>query len=260
MPRGRLPLRGIRIATYDGMKKLFQTLGFGAALFALGSPGVFAQAETPTYANAEVISVDMQRRVVVLRTPRGTRETLVLDDLLASTSVKAGDRVIVTVRGGPGRRRISAMSVVTRVPVASAPPAATPRPSARPGRTDAERAESHARYSALVASISRQAQAVDGLWSGFVTACAVKPVSNDGGGRDWFGLWDGRVQADYSGGQCRDLHNQIVNAGEGIKKAMAAAESGIEESLTPGQVRDIRKTHSMNWDGWLLPAPQRRDP
>lgn len=243
------------------MKKLIHTLGFAAAVLALGAPGVFAQAETPTYSNAEVISVDMQRRIVVLRTPRGTRETLVLDDLLASTSVKAGDRVIVTVRGGPGRRRISAMSAMTTpLPVTTTRPAATPRPSVRPGRTDTERAESHARYGAQVASISRQAQSVDALWSGFVTACAVKPVSNEGGGRDWFGLWDGRVLADYSGGQCRDLHNQIVNAGEGIKKAMAAAESGIEETLTPGQVRDIRRTYSMNWDGWLLPAPQRRDP
>ncbi len=243
------------------MKKLFQTLGFGAALFALGSPGVFAQAETPTYANAEVISVDMQRRVVVLRTPQGRRETLVLDDLLASTSVKAGDRVIVTVRGGPGRRRVSAMSVMTTgVPVASARPVVTAMPSPRPGRTETERTESHARYAAQVASISRQAQTVDALWSGFVTACAVKPVSNEGGGRDWFGLWDGRVIADYSGGQCRDLFNQLVSAGEAIKKAMAAAESGIEETLTPGEVRDIRNTYSMNWDGWLLPAPQRREP
>lgn len=243
------------------MKKLFRTLSLAAAVLALGASEILAQAETPTYSNAVVVSVDMQRRIVVLRTPQGTRETLVLDDLLASTSVRAGDRVIVTVRGGPGRRRISAMSVMTtRVPVASARPAATPRPSARPGRTDAERAESQTRYAAQVASISRQAQSVDALWSGFVTACAVKPVSNEGGGRDWFGLWDGRVLADYSGGQCRDLHNQIVNAGEGIKKAMAAAESGIEETLTPGQVRDIRKTYSMNWDGWLLPAPQRREP
>lgn len=241
------------------MKKLFRTSCFSAALLALAVPGALAQSETPTYSNAEVISVDMQRRVVVLRTPQGARETLVLDDLLASTTVKAGDRVIVTMRGDAGRRRVSAMSLMTplRAPVMGA---ATPTPTVRPGRTDSERAESHARYSAQVATISRQAQSVDGLWSGFVTACAVKPVSNEGGGRDWFGLWDGRVLADFSGGQCRDLHNQIVNAGEGIKKAMAAAESGIEETLTPGQVRDIRKMHSMNWDGWLLPAPQRREP
>jgi hypothetical protein len=241
------------------MKKLFQTYCFAAAVLALGAPGVLAQAETPTYSNAEVISVDMQRRIVVLRTPQGTRETLVLDDLLASTGgIRAGDRVIVTVRGGPGRRRISAMTVMTAGP--SAASAATPVPSPRPGRTETERAEARTRYAAQVASISRQAQPVDGLWSGFVTACAVKPVSNDGGGRDWFGLWDGRVQADYSGGQCRDLFNQIVNAGEGVKKAMAAAESGLEEFLTPGQVRDIRTTYAMNWDGWLLPAPQRREP
>ena len=241
------------------MKNLLRTLGLSGAILAIGAVTVPAQGETPTYSNAQVISVDALRRVVVLRTTQGTRETLVLDDLLAGTgSVKAGDRVIVTVRGGPGRKRISAMTVMTTSMPAA--PVATPLPSPNRGRSDAERAESRARYSDQVAAISRQAQPVDGLWSGFVTACAVKPVSNEGGGRDWFGLWDGRVQADYSGGQCRDLHNQIVSAGESIKKAMAAAESGIEETLTPGQVRDIRKTYSMNWDGWLLPAPQRREP
>ncbi len=241
------------------MNNSLRALSLSGALLALGAVTVPAQGETPTYSNAQVISVDALRRVVVLRTAQGTRETLVLDDLLAGTgSVKAGDRVVVTVRGGPGRKRISAMTVMTTsIPAA---PAATPRPSPNRGKSDAERAGSRARYSDQVAAISRQAQPVDGLWSGFVTACEVKPVSNEGGGRDWFGLWDGRVIADYSGGQCRDLFNQLVSAGETIKKAMAAAESGIEETLTPGEVRDIRKTYSMNWDGWLLPAPQRREP
>ena len=64
-----------------------------------------------------------------------------------------------------------------------------------------------------VATLSMNARAVDSMWSSFVTACNVKPVANEGGGRDWFGLWDGRVQADYSGGFCRDLFNQIVSAG-----------------------------------------------
>lgn len=247
------------------MKKLFQTLGFAAAVFALGAQDILAQAETPTYATAVVMSVDAQRRIVVLKTASGATETLMLDDLLAGTGgFKTGDRVIATVLGGPGRRRVSAMSLAAS-PQAAAPrpastPLAAPRPSLPPGKTAAERAEARTRYADQVAALSRQAQGVDGMWNNFVTACKVKPVSNDGGGRDWFGLWDGRVFADYSGGECRGLFNQIVSAGEGIKKAMAAAESGIEEYITAGEVRDIRKTHSMNWDGWLLAVPQRKEP
>jgi len=243
------------------MNRIYQTLCFTGALLAAATAAQ-AQAETPTYANARVISVDPARRIVVLAISPGVRETLILDDLLAGTgSVKAGDQVMVTIRGGPGRRRLSAISVLTSsAPSVPSAPAATPLPSPRLNRTDAERAEVRARYSAQVAALSLQAQPIDGTWSSFVTACAVKPVSNEGGGRDWFGLWDGRVLADYSGGQCRDMFNQLVSAGEGIKKAMAAAESGIEESLTPGEVREIRRGHSMNWDGWLLAAPARREP
>jgi len=231
------------------------------ASLALAAASARAQiTETPTYSNALVISVDPLRRIIVLRTAPGRRETLVFDDLLAgSGAAKAGDRVIVTVRGGPGRRRISAIKVITP----SAPAAEVTRPSPEtPDEAGMEsvRAEARARYSDQVATLSQRAQSVDGIWNTFVKSCAVKPVSNEGGGRDWFGLWDGRVFADYSGGECRDLFNQIVSAGEVIKKSMAEVEIGIEKRLIPGEIRDIRRSHSMNWDGFLLPPPQRREP
>jgi hypothetical protein len=101
---------------------------------------------------------------------------------------------------------------------------------------------------------------VDSSWASFVTACKVIQPETMSGGRDWFGLWDGRVQADYSSGSCRELFNQIVSSGEGIKKAMAAAESVVRDRLEPGQIRDIRTLNNMNWDGWTLPPPARREP
>ena len=226
--------------------------------------GRFASAqgatETPTYANVQVVSVDPARRIVVLTTSKGVNESFVLDDLLAGTGgVKAGDRVIVTLRGGPGRKRISAMSVVTASADTAKPTASRP-PVRRPTNADAAQAEMRDRFATQVKTLSQDARSIDAAWSSFVTSCSVKQPANTGGGRDWFGLWDARVQADYSSGFCRDLFNQIVSSGEGIKKAMAAAEDVAGKTLSVGEIRDIRTLHAMNWDGWALPAPPKREP
>jgi hypothetical protein len=245
------------------MKKIFGTLCLSASLLMVAGAVSAQDVETPTYSNARIVSVDPALRLVVLSVG-GVRESLTLDDLMPGTgSFKAGDFVIVTVRGGPGRKRISAMTLAPpRTPVAASPnpPVQTSQSPRPPLRTEQERREARIGYAARVAALSRQAASVDGLWSSFVAGCAVKPVSNDGGGREWFGLWDGRVFADYSGGQCRDLFNQLVTNGEVIKSAMIGIEQNIEDWLTPGEIREIRRSHSMNWDGWTLPAPPRRDP
>ena len=66
-----------------------------------------------------------------------------------------------------------------------------------------------------------------------------------------------RVRADLSSGFCRDLFNQIVTSGEGIKTAMAAAEDVARKSLAAGDIREICKLNSMDWEGWELPAPDK---
>ncbi|MBK5255412.1 MAG: hypothetical protein JJE39_05215 [Vicinamibacteria bacterium] len=240
------------------MKNRHRSLGLLGVLLLLTTRGAADQdgGETPTYSNVRVVSIDPARRIVVLLTAKGRKETLVFDDLLQSTGgIKAGDLVIVTVRGGPGRQRMSAISL------ARTPPAVSPAKESKAVRliVGAARTEMD-RFAEVVAVISGDARSVDASWASFVTACDVRQPETTSGGREWFGLWDGRVQADYSGGFCRDLFNQIVSAGEGIKKAMAAAESVVQHTLEPGEIRDIRTLHNMNWDGWTLPPPARRDP
>jgi hypothetical protein len=238
------------------MKNRLRHLGLLGVLLLLTASGVSAQTgvETPTYTNVRVVSIDPARRVLVIRNSKGRNESLVFDDLLQSTGgVKAGDSVIVTVRGGPGRKRVSAIAL------AGTTPAAQPVPSGRPGPAP-ERTRTRDDFARQVASISQDARGVDASWASFVTACKVIQPETMSGGRDWFGLWDNRVQADYSNGFCRDLFNQIVSSGEAVKKAMAAAESVVQGTLEPGEIRDIRRLHNMNWDGWTLPPPARRDP
>jgi hypothetical protein len=239
------------------MKDRLRCLGLFGALLLLTVNSVSAQTgeETPTYTNAQVVSIDPARRILVIRNSKGQTESLEFDDLLASTGgIKAGDRVIVTVRGGPGRKRVSAVSLARTTPVASPAP-----PLIQPGAVS-ERTRLRDAFARQVSLVSQDARGVDASWASFVTACKVTQPETMSGGRDWFGLWDGRVQADYSSGFCRDLFNQIASAGEAVKKSMAAAESVVSGTLDPGEIRDIRTLHNMNWDGWTLAPPARREP
>ena len=233
----------------------------GSGLLLLGAFASGQEAADPaTYSNVTLVSADPARRIVVVRDSKGRRQTLQMDDLLAGIgSVKPGDHVIVTVRGGPGQRRISAISR-TSDPAAPVLVTSPPRRSAgRPPTIASNRASVKDAFAQQVATLSGEARSVDSMWASFVTACNARPTSA-GAGRDWFGLWDGRVQADYSGSQCRDQFNQIIAAGEPIVRGMVAAEAVADKTLTAGEIRDIRKLNLMDWDGWTLPAPQKREP
>jgi hypothetical protein len=217
-------------------------------------------AATPKYQNVEVVSVDPATRLVVIKNSKGAQETLEFDDGLAGPAgVKPGDRVMMTVRGEPGRKRVSAMTKMTGKSGAITT-TVTSSTSTDAAYSDLGRVEIRGQFASQVASLSQQARAIDGVWSSFVTACNAKQASKVDGGRDWFGLWDGRVKADLSGGFCRDLFNQIVTSGEGIKKAMASAEDVARKTMDAGEVRDIRRLNSMDWDGWEIPAPDKLEP
>ena len=232
-------------------------LAAGLALF-VGGPAS-AQTDPPRYVNVELVAVDPSRRVVVIKDSRGAQRTFLMDDLLAGAGgMRAGDRVTLTLRGGPGNRRVSAISMATARPSAVVV-GAIPQSPSLPATDDRARVQAREGFARQVATLSQDAQSTDGMWASFVTACNAKPVSANGG-REWFGLWDGRVQADYSNGTCRDLFNQIVASGEVIKNGMAAAEEAVRGTLTPGEIRDIRKLSRMDWDGWSLPAPPKREP
>jgi hypothetical protein len=215
---------------------------------------------TPAYANVEVVSIDPVTRLAVIKNSKGTEETFEFDDSVAGAAgMKPGDRVMMTVRGEPGRKRISAITKVTegsaKVTVTS-----SSVPASRPQDSDLARGEVREHFANQVASLSQQARAIDSVWGSFVTSCNAKPASSSEGGRDWFGLWDGRVKGDLSSGFCRDLFNQLITSGEGIKKAMASAEDVARKTMDAGEVRDICRLNSMDWDGWELPAPDKLQP
>ena len=97
------------------------------ALFALTGAGPLeAQGRTPKYMNADVVKIRVQERLLVVRDNEGTEQTMQLDDRVAGfADLRPGDRVILTVRGEPGRTRVEAI-VKAKAPSESAPAAEPP--------------------------------------------------------------------------------------------------------------------------------------
>lgn len=76
------------------------------------------------------------------------------------------------------------------------------------------------------------------------------------GGREWFGLWENQIRVDVSTTPCIDFFNRVVGLGQVVLSGMGSAEEEARASdVLPGDVRKIRRRHSMDWDGWARPAP-----
>src|SRR5262245_19089608 len=192
-----------------------------------------ASAQAPvgsTSMTAEVLSRETQSRIMVIRRPDGTNQRVLLDDMVGGFgNIRSGDRVLVTVRDEPGMARVSSLiksaptlrvsssPVVLTAPRGIVPGSETDLDTATPPLDFQESASVCALFSDQVANLALRANAVDLLWGHFRTSCNVLTSSKYDDAREWFGLWDGRVSADLSAGFCRDLYNEIVDAGASIK-------------------------------------------
>ncbi len=207
----------------------------------------------PTYSNAQVLGVDVTGRTLVIRNAKGLEEKLQLDDSLAGFGdIKAGDRVILTLRTGPGWARVSSIVKSRAVPATKIEAAAAS--SSPPTVSPVDDSQARA-FGAQVARLADQADSVDRVWNEFRSACNFKEGSPPE--RGWIVLWQGSVRADLSGGFCRDLFNQIIDLSEPINAAMTAAEDVARRSLSPGEIREIRRQYRMDWDGWGQTPPKR---
>ena len=141
------------------------------ALFVLeGASTLMAQGVTPKYTNAEVVTIKAQERLLVVRTNEGAEQTLELDDqVVGFGDLRPGDKVILTLRGEPGRARIEAFSK------AAAPPARaqSDRDVQSRGRGNSEEVKAEEAFDQRVATLAQQASRVDTLWNGFRTSCNV---------------------------------------------------------------------------------------
>jgi hypothetical protein len=227
---------------------------------ALGAGTALAREEVPTYTNAVVVSMDKAKRTIVVRNTDGVQQRLDLDEAVTDLGdIRAGDQVIMTVRGETDRPRVTALSKSVTTAPSKAPAIATTTPA--PPEDDL--AGPRRAFESRVSLVAQQAARVDALWSQFVNACDVRqgPAGSYDNGREWFALWDGTTtRADLSNGFCRDLYNQIVGLGESVKRSMSGAEETARRDLDAGDMRQIRQRYGMDWDGWDRSAPARQTP
>lgn len=239
----------------NGIRGLVLVASVGAFGLLAGANRVLAQASTPRHTNAEVVAIKAQERLLVVRNNDGVEQTLELDDqLVGFGDLRPGDRVMLTLRGEPGRARIEAFA---KAEAAKAPSVAVETPEATVANTEEVRAEDA--FDRRLAALAQQASRVDNLWNSFRGSCNVTLRGGDyAGGREWLSLWDDLAQVDLSGGSCRDLFNQIVGLGQAVNSGMAAARDAARRALEPGEMREIQKRHSLDWSGWGRTAPERR--
>jgi len=232
-------------------------LACSVALLA-GSSALAQQAGAPKYTNAEVVKVRTQERLLVIKNNDGVEQTLELDDQVVGIGeLRPGDRVILTLRGEPGRARIESLA---KAEAASTRVAAQEQPRAVVDDSGEETRAASA-FEARVVAAAQQSVRVDSLWNSFRTSCNVLLRSGGAyeGSRPWLSLWDGQAQVDLSSGNCRDLYNQIVGYGQAVNEAMADAEDAAARVLAPGRIREIERRHSLEWGGWGRGAPELRD-
>ena len=159
------------------LKRIRIAMAAAIAWAGIGVSGVLAQG-TPKYTNAEVLSINAQQRLLVVRTNDGAEQTLELDDQVSGLAeLRAGDRVILTMRGEPGRPRVQAFSKTTKVEASASTRAEPVVTRAEPVVTAVDRGDEELRaaesYSRRLADLAAQATAIDNVWSGFRTACNV---------------------------------------------------------------------------------------
>jgi hypothetical protein len=209
---------------------------------------------SPMYMNVEVVALDPLTRLMTVRRPSGSVETVELVDRLAGFgNIAPGDHLILTVQRQPGRAWVSAIMKAT-------PPAATDASNDLHALTSDRLPQSptpRQSFAVEVATLAQRANRVDGLWNSFRTTCGARVGTSYEGARDWFGFWDDTIRADLSNGFCRELFNKIVDLGEGVKSGMSNAEDTARRSLPPGSIREIRRHYAMDWDGWDRVPPAR---
>jgi hypothetical protein len=213
-----------------------------------------AAAEWSTYTNAEVVAVDLIGRTLVIRNAKGVEEKVELDDNLAGFGdIKAGDRVILTLRTGPGWTRVSSIVKSGAVPA----PKVAPRPLPGQPVAPADNSPSLASREAFGARVARLAGRPTGSIT-FGTSSGKPAISRRRirARARGFVIWEGAIRADLSGGFCRDLFNQIIDLGEPIKAGMTAAEDVARRTFSPGDIREIRRQYTLDWDGWGLAPPK----
>jgi hypothetical protein len=122
-------------------------------------------------------------------------------------------------------------------------------PAFASGSTDTMREDGTRRYNQLVEGIARRSVQLDGYWDRIKANCALAIAP--GYDHEWFALWDGRSSLRSPDSPCTAAMRDLENLANQVRSAMATAqEEARRASVLPGQLREIRRRHRMDWSGF----------
>ena len=100
--------------------------------------------------------------------------------------------------------------------------------------------------------MSNQADYADLEWREYATWCGAGVSAAPSGGRAWFAVWSasgaggGNVRAD-----CSNMYRAILDRANKVKAVMVeASERARRNGVYPGEMRDVRRRYSLDYDGW----------
>ncbi len=115
--------------------------------------------------------------------------------------------------------------------------------------TDAAREDGTRQYTQIVESAARRASQIDSYWERIKANCALR--TTPGYDREWFALWDGRAALTAPDGSCSSAIRELEDLAAEVRSVVSAAqENARRASVLPGQMREIRRRHRMDWPGF----------
>jgi hypothetical protein len=117
-----------------------------------------------------------------------------------------------------------------------------------PTESDTVRDEGGRIYEQTIAALARRADAMDGHWRSFKSACYEGRITGSFD-HEWFALWDQRAMPGAVSAGCERSFADIRRVGEDIRNGvLSAEESARRTGVYPGTLRDVRRRHRL--DGW----------
>jgi hypothetical protein len=120
-----------------------------------------------------------------------------------------------------------------------------------PSEGDQQREEGEQQYAAVLEWASRNAEQIDGYWNRYSKTCVSR--SRRSGDRPWFAVFEpnGITITPNSAYDCEQFLETLRTNAEGVKTEIdKAADNARRKGVYPGVMRDLRRRHRMDWDGW----------
>ena len=114
-----------------------------------------------------------------------------------------------------------------------------------------QREQGTAAYQAAVERAAQRGDQMDDFWERSARSCVARAVR--AGDRPWFALYEPNgLQIQLSSGtNCEGWLGTMQNNAGVIRSEMSrAAEHARRQGVYPGVMRDIRRQHKMEWQGW----------